>query len=211
MASLVQTIEAKDAYTSNHSCNVSKFARLLAHALGLPEEEINKTAYSGLLHDIGKIGIPDGIINKPGALTAEEFGHIQMHPVVGDRIVAPMDGADVVLPVVRHHHEHWDGSGYPDGLRGEKIPLVARIIAVADVFEALISDRPYREKLPVEQAVGILRDEAGKTLEPKLVDTFISKVLPQIKHLLPEPPREVASDDSPTGSRPCAHQELRSR
>lgn len=207
LVSLVQTIEAKDAYTSNHSCKVSEFAELLARAVGLPEEEIKGISYSGLLHDVGKIGVPDGIINKPGKLTAEEFGHVQQHPVIGDRIVAPIDGSDVLLPAVRHHHEHWDGTGYPDGLRGEQIPLAARIIAVADVFDALISDRPYRKRMSVEQAVGILRDEAGKTLEPKLVDAFISNVLPQVKQVLPEPPREVASDDSPTGSQPT-HKEL---
>ncbi|MFQ5805353.1 MAG: HD-GYP domain-containing protein [Phycisphaerae bacterium] len=200
LASLVQTIEAKDAFVSNHSCNVSKLAELLARARGLPEADVKEVAYGGLLHDIGKIGVPDEIINKPGALTTEEFSRIQEHPAIGDRIVTPLDGSEVLLPPVRHHHEHWDGSGYPDGLRGEQIPLVARIIAVADVFESLISDRPYRDRMSVEQAVDVLRSEAGKTLAPELVDTFLSKVLPKIKHLLPDPPRELASGDSQADS-----------
>jgi putative nucleotidyltransferase with HDIG domain len=207
LASLVQTIEAKDAFVSNHSCNVSKLAELLARVCGLPEAEVKEVAYGGLLHDIGKIGVPDEIINKPGELTTEEFARIQEHPAIGGRIVTPLDGSEVLLPPVRHHHEHWDGGGYPDGLRGEQIPLVARIIAVADVFESLISDRPYRSKMSVEEAVDVLRWEAGRTLDPQLVDTFISRVLPQVKHLLPEPARETASDDA-RAARPTACKQL---
>jgi putative nucleotidyltransferase with HDIG domain len=199
LASLVQTIEAKDAFVSNHSCNVSKLAELLARARGLPEADVKEIAYGGLLHDIGKIGIPDEIINKPGELTTDEFSRIQEHPAIGDRIVTPLDGSEVLLPPVRHHHEHWDGAGYPDGLRGEQIPLIARIIAVADVFESLISDRPYRNRMPVEQAVDVLRQESGKTLEPKLVDVFISEVLPKVSHLLQQPRGEAASVGSRAG------------
>lgn len=187
LSSLVQTIEAKDAYVSNHSRNVSKIAESLAGALELPEVEVQEITCAALLHDIGKIGVPDAIINKPGKLTAEEFGVIEQHPVTGDRIVEPLDGSEVLRPPVRHHHEHWDGSGYPDGLHGEEIPLSARIIQIADVFEALTSERSYRSKMSIEQAVNILRKEAGTVLDPRLVDTFISKVLPRVQDLLSEP------------------------
>ena len=196
LASLVQTIEAKDEYTFNHSYNVSKFAELLARTIGLAETEIRDIVSSGMLHDIGKVGISDAIINKPGKLTAEEFRAIQEHPVIGGRIVAPLDGAEQLLPPVIHHHEHWDGSGYPHGLRGEEIPLHARIVAVADVFEALRSDRPYRAKMSLDKATVVLNEEAGKTLDPQLVNTFILKIIPKIKHLFPEPAEDVAPDQS---------------
>ena len=191
-------VDAKDAYTSNHSCKVSQLSELLARALGLPDEEVKEIAYGALLHDVGKIGVPDEVINKPGKLTTDEFARIQQHPVVGGRIVAPLDGSELLLPPVRHHHEHWNGGGYPDGLRGEQIPLAARIVAVADVFESLISDRPYRSRMSIEQALDVLRSEADKKLEPRLVDTFISEVLPRATHLLAESPAKVAPDDCPT-------------
>lgn len=181
LASLVQAIEAKDTFTSNHSCTVSKWAELLARAAGLDETEIQEVAYGGLLHDIGKIGVPDEIINKPGKLTDDEFRIIKSHPVIGDRIIAPLEGAEMLHPPVRFHHERWDGSGYPDGLVAENIPLIARIITVSDVFEALTSDRPYRKRMSIEEAVGILRDESGTTMDPRLVDIFLSEVLPQIE------------------------------
>ncbi|GAF74389.1 unnamed protein product, partial [marine sediment metagenome] len=194
LMSLVQTIEAKDEYTSNHSSNVSKYAEKLARAHGMSEEDISGIAAGGLLHDIGKIGIPDEIINKPGKLTPEEFNIIAEHPVICERIVKPLEGSEVLVPLVRHHHEHWDGSGYPDGLAAAQIPLPARIIAVADVFEALTSERSYRKKMPVEKAVGILQEESGKTLDPQLVELFTCQVIPQIKHLLAEPAHDAQQD-----------------
>lgn len=192
LASLVQAIEAKDTFTSNHSCKVSKYAELLARAAGLDEPEIQEVAYGGLLHDIGKIGVPDEIINKPGKLTDDEFRIIKSHPVIGDRIIAPLEGAEMLHPPVRFHHEHWDGSGYPDGLAGEDIPLIARIITVSDVFEALTSDRPYRKRMSLETAVGILRDESGTTMDPRLVDIFLHEVLPHI-----EAEVRTAAEDNP--------------
>ncbi len=200
LASLVQTIEGKDEYTFYHSYNVSKFAELLARSIGLTEKEIREIVSSGMLHDIGKVGIPDAIINKPGKLTAEEFRAIQEHPVIGGRIVAPLDGAEQLLPPVIHHHEHWDGSGYPEGLRGEEIPLPARIVAVADVFEALRSDRPYRSKMSMEKAIKVLKEEAGTTLDPNLVTKFLSDVVPKIKHLFPASAEEAAPEPSRVGS-----------
>lgn len=197
LTSLVQTIEAKDAYVSNHSYNVTKLGEMLARAIGLPEHEVEEVACGGLLHDVGKIGIPDEIINKPGKLTDAEFKVIQEHPVIGCRIVKPLDGSEVLLPAVRHHHEHWCGGGYPDGLAGEDIPLAARIIAVSDVFEALISDRSYRKRLTLEKAIEILESEAGKKLDPRLVKTFVSEVLPGVRELLPDIASEKDGDGSP--------------
>jgi len=181
LAALVQTIEAKDTFTSNHSCNVAKLAEMLAREVGLPKSQVKEIVYGALLHDIGKIGIPDEIINKPGALTREEFKEIQQHPVIGNRIITPLEDAETLVPSVRHHHEHWDGTGYPDGLSGDGIPLMARIITVADVFEALTSDRPYRDRMPIERAVAILEEESGKTLDPALVERFVVNVVPKIQ------------------------------
>ena len=185
LASLVQTIEAKDTYTSDHSCRVSKYAELLARAVGLSESRVKEIAQGGLIHDIGKIGIPDDIIKKPGKLTKEEFEAIEEHPIIGGRIIQPLDGSRAFLPQIRHHHEHWDGSGYPDGLRGDAIPYSARIIAVADVFEALTSDRPYRQRMSLAEAIAVLREEAGRKLDPDLVVAFERIVLQKINHLLP--------------------------
>jgi putative nucleotidyltransferase with HDIG domain len=199
LASLVHTIEAKDPYVSNHSSNVATLAHELALAVGLPETQASETACGALLHDIGKIGVPDEIINKPKKLTPTEFSVIQKHPVIGDRIVDPLDGSDILQGPVRHHHEHWDGSGYPDGLRGEEIPLAARIIKVADVFEALISDRPYRPKLSVTEAVKTLQSQAGKQMDPKLVEVFISKVVPNVQELLPEGPMQASPHKADAG------------
>lgn len=201
LASLVQAIEAKDTFTSNHSCNVAKYAEMLAAAVGLSESEINDIADGGLLHDIGKIGIPDEIINKPGKLTPREFSIIQEHPVIGHRIVKPLDGSEALLAPVRHHHERWDGTGYPDGLRAEKIPIVARIISVADMFEALTSGRPYRKRMSVDRAVAVLQSESGRTLDPALADKFIAEVLPKIRRMLADPPADTTLNASQTDSR----------
>lgn len=186
LASLVHTIEAKDPYVSNHSANVAKISCELARVMGLSEKFVNEISYGALVHDIGKIGVPDEIMHKPGKLTEEEFDIIKKHTVIGDRIVSPLDGSEILQSPVRHHHEYWDGSGYPDGLSGEKIPLVARIVQIADVFEALTSDRSYRSKMPVAEAVEILKSEAGTKLDPELVSEFVSRVLPKIHEILPE-------------------------
>jgi putative nucleotidyltransferase with HDIG domain len=200
LTSLVQTVEAKDPYTSNHSCNVSKLGALLARAIGLPDLDVEEVACGGLLHDVGKIGIPDEIINKPGKLTDAEFKVIQEHPVIGHRIVRPLDGAEVLLPAVRHHHEHWNGGGYPDGLAGEDIPLAARIIGVADVFEALTSERSYRPRMSLEKAVEILESEAGKKLDPRLVETFITQVLPSVRERFPDLVSSADTNERETGA-----------
>ncbi|MCH9002725.1 MAG: HD domain-containing protein [Planctomycetes bacterium] len=186
LASLVHTIEAKDPYVSNHSSNVAKISYELACAMGLSEKSAGEIADGALVHDIGKICVPDAIMHKPGKLTEEEFDIVKTHTVIGDRIISPLDGSEVLQSPVRHHHEYWDGSGYPDGLIGEKIPLVARIVQIADIFEALTSDRSYRSKMTVDEAVGIIQSQSGTKLDPELVSKFMSRVLPKIHEILPE-------------------------
>ena len=186
LASLVHTIEAKDPYVSNHSANVAKISHELARAMGLSEKSASEIADGALVHDIGKIGVPDAIMHKPGKLTTEEFDIVKTHTVIGDRIISPLDGSEVLQSPVRHHHEYWDGSGYPDGLSGENIPLVARIVQIADIFEALTSDRSYRSKMSVVEAVEIIQGQSGTKLDPEVVSNFMSKVLPKIHEILPE-------------------------
>jgi len=173
---LANALEAKDAYTRGHSERVARMARSLAEARGLPSTSAQMVAQAGLLHDLGKIGIPEAILKKPGPLTEAEWDLMRQHPVVGARIVAPLDFfADGVF-IVRHHHERMDGSGYPDRLVGEAIPLGARIVAVADVYDALTSDRPYRPRLPSGRAIAELQAQAGRTLDGELVAAFCALV-----------------------------------
>jgi HD-GYP domain-containing protein (c-di-GMP phosphodiesterase class II) len=173
ITSLVRAMEEKDPYTSGHSNRVSDFACELGRRLGLPEDELEILEWAGLLHDIGKIGIRDDVLNKPGKLTDEEFEHIKTHPVKSFHVLEPIDALQCILGAARHHHEHYDGKGYPDGLLGQDIPLHARIIQVADVWDALTSTRSYRNAMPHEKAQQILRDEAGTTMDPHLVKLFL--------------------------------------
>ena len=170
---LANALEAKDAYTSGHSSRVSRFSRELALAAGLSQTASETVAQAGLLHDLGKISIPESILHKPGALTPEEWEVMRRHPVTAAQIVAPLEFFDQGAIILRHHHERYDGSGYPDGLRAEMIPLGARIVAVADVYDALTSDRPYRVRLAHAEAVGYLREQAGRTLDDDLVGLFV--------------------------------------
>jgi len=142
----------------------------LARQLGCDKEELNTIYLSGLLHDIGKIGIDDNVLRKPGPLTPEEFEHIKTHPDLGCRILDGVKQLDQVLPVVRHHHEAWNGAGYPVGLKEEECPFLARIVAVADSMDAMSSDRPYRKGMSDEKLDSILRDGAGKQWDPRIVE-----------------------------------------
>lgn len=180
---LANALEAKDAYTRGHSERVARMARSLAEARGLPNVSAQAVAQAGLLHDLGKIGIPEAILRKPGPLTEAEWELMRQHPVVGARIVAPLEFFAEGAFIVRHHHERVDGSGYPDGLVGEAIPLGARIVAVADVFDALTSDRPYRPRLPPAQAITQLQAQAGRTLDGELVVAFCALVADGCPHL----------------------------
>ena len=169
----VETIEARDPYTKQHSVNVSAYAMSIAKAYGCSQDEITKLNVSGNLHDIGKIGIPDSIILKPGRLTDEEYEIIKKHPVIGSNIIGHFGMWTDEQSIIRHHHERFDGKGYPDGLKGEEIPFLARILSVADVYDALTTDRSYRRKMPDHVAVKIIRENAGTQFDPKIVNIFL--------------------------------------
>lgn len=165
---LANALEAKDVYTRGHSERVATLARRIALAAGVPPGAADTIAQAGLLHDLGKIGIPESVLRKPGPLGDEEWAVMRRHPVVGAQIVSPLEFFADGAVIVRHHHERHDGSGYPDGLRGELIPLGARIVAVADVYDALTSDRPYRPRLARAEVVRHLESAAGETLDARL-------------------------------------------
>lgn len=172
--SLVSTLDAKDPYTRGHSERVALVARRIGAHLGLPEEDLRDIYLSGLLHDIGKIGVDDQILRKSGELTREEFEQVKRHPVIGYNILAGLRNLRAILPGVRHHHESFAGTGYPDGLRGEQIPLMARIIAVADSYDAMSSDRPYRPGLKLDKLETILRDGAGYQWDPRVIAAYFA-------------------------------------
>jgi putative two-component system response regulator len=176
--SMADIVEAKDSYTEGHTDRVSRYASMLGKELGLSGTEIDHLKQGGVLHDIGKIGIPDAILKKPGRLTAAEFEVIRSHPALGYKICGNLKSLRNILPIIRHHHERLDGSGYPDGLKGDQIPLLARIMAICDVYDALTSNRPYRSAMSVEKALQILRDEAGRGYwDADLVEHFTELIL----------------------------------
>lgn len=184
--SLVQALEARDKYTRGHSDNVARYTVMIARRVLSSEEEIGRYQLSAQLHDIGKIGVPDAILLKPGRLTDEEMKMMQTHPGKGSEILAPIPSLRDIIPGVRWHHERIDGRGYPDGLRGPDIPLQARVIAVADTFDALTSNRPYRNGCTVERALTVLREAAGTQLDPELVAVFC-RAIAETRLSLPEP------------------------
>jgi len=180
---LANAIEAKDPYTEGHIFRVATLALKLGRRLGLSAEHQESLWKGGILHDIGKIGVPDAILNKAGRLTPEEVAQMQVHAIVGERICQPLRSIRYLLPVIRHHHEKFNGTGYPDGLRGEAIPITARIVGIVDMYDALITDRPYRPRLSREEAFGILRAGAADgTLDPELVASFITMVREEEGH-----------------------------
>ncbi len=171
--SLAIALEAKDRYTSGHSQRVARFATLIARSLGLPKDEVDIVGQVALLHDIGKIGMLDKILNKPANLTPEERLEIKAHPVVGAQILAPVRTFEKHIAGIKHHHEMYDGSGYPAGLKGKEIPLAARIVCLADAFDAMTSTRPYRVGLPIEFAMKEMDRMAGRQFCPECVEAFI--------------------------------------
>ncbi len=173
---LTEALEARDTATRGHSERSVEYATALARKLGLSREQEERLQYAAILHDIGKIGIPDSILNKPGKLTDEEFAVMKTHPVKGDAIVSKVPFLEQVGPLIRHHHERWDGKGYPDGLTGEQIPIESRIIAVLDSYEAMTSDRIYRKAPGSEYAQNELRRCAGTQFDPLVVETFLKLV-----------------------------------
>lgn len=175
VTSLASAIDAKDEYTKDHSSSVSRYSVALAKAINLPDKEVERIKLGALLHDIGKIGIPEDVLTKPSRLTDEEFKIIQQHPSIGvEKILEPNPLLHDLIPIVKYHHEQWNGKGYPCALKGEEIPLAARIVAIADTYHALISDRPYRKGMSVEKACSILEEGAGIQWDKELVRQFIS-------------------------------------
>ncbi len=162
LSSLALSIEAKDPYTEGHCDRLSKYSVAVAERLGLPEDLRVALRRGGLVHDIGKLAVPEHILLKPGPLTPDERKIMEQHTIAGERICAPLRSFRHVLPIIRHHHEKQDGSGYPDGLKGDQIPLTARILQVTDIYDALSTDRPYRKALPPEKAFAIMRDEVKR-------------------------------------------------
>lgn len=174
VTSLASAIDAKDTYTKGHSSSVSRYSEALARAISLPENEVERIKLGALLHDVGKIGIPENVLRKPTHLSDEEWAVMKQHPVIGaEKVLMPNEALRDLIPMVKYHHEHWDGTGYPEKLKGEEIPLSARIVAIADAYHALISDRPYRKGLGVQKACEILKMGAGIQWDATLVRQFI--------------------------------------
>jgi len=176
--SLAEALEVKDPYTRGHSVRVSQYSSVIARSMGLDDETVRQIELGGNLHDIGKIGVRESVLNKPGRLTDEEYRHIMTHPLVGWRILAPlMTDAPIALNVVRSHHERMDGRGVPDRVYGDAIPLEARIVAVADAFDAMMSGRPYRgHEMTLDDAIRELESNAGSQFDPKVVDAALSAI-----------------------------------
>jgi HD-GYP domain-containing protein (c-di-GMP phosphodiesterase class II) len=170
---LARAIDAKDSYTHDHADRARYYARRIGVRLNLPEPMIRHIEYAALMHDIGKIGIDETILHKPGKLTNEEREIIKKHPAIGNRIIAPVAFLSPVAPMVLYHQEWFNGQGYPEGLSGEEIPLGARIVAVIDAYDAITSDRPYRRALPRDVAVAELKKGAGSQFDPKVVNAFL--------------------------------------
>lgn len=176
---LVSAIESRDPYTCGHSERVARFGKRLAREIGFDDEACERLYLTGLLHDIGKIGLSDSVLKKTGPLTGKEFAEIKRHPDLGWAILRELESMQYVLPGVLHHHERYDGKGYPDGLVGDKTALEGRLLAVVDAFDAMTSDRPYRLGMPLEKALAILQQGAGTQWDAELVDTFM-RILPDI-------------------------------
>lgn len=171
---LILTIDAKDHYTHNHSKRVAQLSASLASAFGVPEKTVKEIHNAASIHDIGKIGIEEGILNKNGHLTFDEYTEMKKHPSIGARIIQSVPFLEDAIPVILHHHERYDGTGYPDGIEGEQIPLSARIVMVADAIDAMMSCRPYRDALTIQNVMSELRDNAGTQFDPEIVDLIVT-------------------------------------
>lgn len=174
LEALVNALEAKDSFSRGHSARVADLAALVAVELGASDEEVETVRAAGRLHDIGKIGIHETILNKQGPLTPEEYAHVKAHVTIGSQILAPLTHLGDVIPFIRHHHEQYDGHGYPDGLSGEAIPLGARILCAAEIFDALTTPRPYQDRMPPEAAATRMRELSGRVLDPAVLEALIA-------------------------------------
>ena len=181
---LGKAAEYRDNETGMHILRISHFARTIAKAIGFSDEQADELLHAAPMHDVGKIGIPDAILLKPGKLTAEESEVLRQHPAIGSRIIGDHKSSllQLAATIALCHHEKWDGSGYPNGLAGEDIPLEARIVSLVDVFDALTSVRPYKKAWPIEEALEFIRDQSGSHFDPMLVDVFMD-CLPEILHI----------------------------
>ncbi len=173
---LAAAVEAKDPTTAGHLHRMAHYALRLGQALRLDEHELMILRYGAILHDIGKIAVGEAILDKPGPLTKAEWQQMHLHPVIGERICAALRCGDQVGPIIRHHHERWDGKGYAEGLAGEKIPFLARVVSVVDAFDAMLSDRPYREALPLDETIRRLAEGAGTQWDPHITRGFLDLV-----------------------------------
>ncbi|HYI94382.1 MAG TPA: HD-GYP domain-containing protein, partial [Bryobacteraceae bacterium] len=173
VGSLASALDARDCYTAGHSHRVSEYSCAIAESLGFAPAQLDELRIGALLHDIGKIGVPDSVLQCPGKLTGEDLRLIRQHPEIGRRILQGVHGFAPYLSTVELHHENWDGTGYPHGLIGEETPLTARIVHVADAYDAMTSDRPYRSGMKSEDALRILEQHAGKQFDPAIVEAFV--------------------------------------
>lgn len=174
---LAEAIEAKDPYTKGHCGRVAAYSLVLAKESGYPEAGLETLEFGAFLHDIGKIGVRDSVLLKPAPLDDAEWVHMREHPVKGYEIASKIEMLQPIMPAVRNHHERWDGSGYPDKMRGARIPLVARIVAIADAYDAMSTDRPYKRSIPIDECEKLLRNCAGKMYDPDLIEVFVSRHL----------------------------------
>jgi putative nucleotidyltransferase with HDIG domain len=178
--SLAQALEARDPYTAGHSLRVAEYSLMIGEEIGLSDLELEVLRHGATLHDIGKIAVKQEVLNKPGRLTDEEFEHIKIHPVVGREILEPIEDFKEMLDLVYYHHERIDGRGYPEGLKGDHIPVLAQIVAVADTYDAMTSDRPYRQGMHPERALAIMKEVSGSQLNPDLVAIFTRRIRTQL-------------------------------
>jgi HD-GYP domain-containing protein (c-di-GMP phosphodiesterase class II) len=174
ITALARSVEARDEYTGGHVERVRRYSLRIGHALELPEETQMHLEFGSVLHDVGKIGVPDIVLRKDGPLDNDEWQYMRRHPIIGQRVLEGVLFLIPALDVVAYHHEKWDGTGYPYGLAGEAIPLLGRIVSVADAFDAMTSDRPYRKGLPVEVALAELEKSKGKHFDPQVIDVFVA-------------------------------------
>jgi putative nucleotidyltransferase with HDIG domain len=191
--SLNATVDAKDPYTAGHSARVQRIALAVAEELGFTRERLDAVRFGGLFHDIGKIAVPDSILTKPGPLDEEEFSAIKRHPGDGAEIVSHFSRLRAAVPLIRHHHERWDGMGYPDRLAGNAIPQEACVVGLADAWDAMTTDRPYRPALTVEEAAAEVRNCRGTQFSPAVVDAFFAAFRRQPAVFEPDEPYEVAA------------------
>jgi HD-GYP domain-containing protein (c-di-GMP phosphodiesterase class II) len=174
---LAEAIEAKDPYTKGHCGRVAAYSLVLAREAGYPVDGLETLEFGAFLHDIGKIGIKDAVLLKPGPLDDAEWIHMREHPVKGFDIASKIEMLHPIMPAVRNHHERWDGSGYPDKMIAEAIPLSARIVAIADAYDAMATDRPYKKALALDECEAILKKTAGKMYDPELIEVFVGRKL----------------------------------